>query len=259
MSGLIFFFCCCCCCCDDREKRPGVWAVLKSNIGKDFSRIAIPIQFNEPLSALQKWSEDIEYADMLDTAFRLTNPQERLAYIAAFHCSHYSDTMHRLYKPFNPILGETFELVRDDIGEGVRYFSEQVSHHPPVSACHSIGAIGWEYSTTLDVKNAFKGKDMEVYPQGTSHIRFPNGDHFTYKRATTCVRNIIVGRMWVDNVSFLFCVSSSSNLGMFAHRLFLKVRRGQDCEPQDGRLLRAHVQAVLIHQRRGGGGDWHSL
>lgn len=97
---------------DLREKRPGVWAVLKNNIGKDFSRISIPIQFNEPLSALQKWAEDLEYADLLDTAQRTVNPLERLAYVATFHCSHYSDTMHRLYKPFNPILGETFEAIR---------------------------------------------------------------------------------------------------------------------------------------------------
>lgn len=93
-----------------------------------------------------------------------------------------------------------------EIGDGFKYISEQVSHHPPVSACHSTGTVGWEYYTALEVKNAFKGKDMEVYPQGTSHVKFPNGDHITYKRATTCVRNIIVGKMWVDNVG-LFLLS----------------------------------------------------
>ena len=54
-------------------------------------------------------------------------PAERLAYVAAFAISPYSATT-RTAKPFNPILGETFEMLRDDLG--YRYFAEQVSHHP---------------------------------------------------------------------------------------------------------------------------------
>ena len=33
-------------------------------------------------------------------------------------------------KPFNPLLGETFELV----GKDYRFLAEQVSHHPPITA-----------------------------------------------------------------------------------------------------------------------------
>jgi len=35
-------------------------------------------------------------------------------------------------KPFNPLLGETFEYEQD----GFRLLLEQVSHHPPISALH---------------------------------------------------------------------------------------------------------------------------
>ena len=38
--------------------------------------------------------------------------QERLAYVAIFQISNYSTTMVRVNKPFNPILGETFECER---------------------------------------------------------------------------------------------------------------------------------------------------
>lgn len=34
-------------------------------------------------------------------------------------------------KPFNPILGETFQAVLSD---GSEIFLEQISHHPPISA-----------------------------------------------------------------------------------------------------------------------------
>ncbi len=46
----------------------------------------------------------------------------------------YAGTIHRaVKKPFNPLLGETYENIRDD--KGFRFISEKVSHHPPIMAC----------------------------------------------------------------------------------------------------------------------------
>lgn len=49
-------------------------------------------------------------------------------------------------KPFNPILGETFEFVSKDW----RYMSEQVSHHPPITAYHVEGK-GFTFSAQSNV------------------------------------------------------------------------------------------------------------
>ncbi|MEQ2217567.1 hypothetical protein XENOCAPTIV_014908, partial [Xenoophorus captivus] len=55
--------------------------------------------------------------------------------VAAFAVSGYSSTYYRAgSKPFNPLLGETYECIRED--KGFCFFSEQVSHHPPISTCH---------------------------------------------------------------------------------------------------------------------------
>ena len=51
--------------------------------------------------------------------------------------------------------GETYECIRDD--RGFRYVSEQVSHHPPVSACHAI-AKNWTWWQDFRVKTKFWGK-----------------------------------------------------------------------------------------------------
>lgn len=46
-------------------------------------------------------------------------------YIAAFAISGYSTaTFRNRYKPFNPVLGETYECIRED--RGFHYISEQV-------------------------------------------------------------------------------------------------------------------------------------
>jgi hypothetical protein len=45
----------------------------------------------------------------------------------------------RWAKPFNPILGETWEAALPD---GSRIYLEQISHHPPISAFQLQGPDG---------------------------------------------------------------------------------------------------------------------
>ena len=54
--------------------------------------------------------------------------------------------------------GETYECIRDD--RGFRYISEQVSHHPPVTACHAA-ANNWTWWQDFRVKTKFWGKVHE--------------------------------------------------------------------------------------------------
>jgi len=83
------------------------------------------VNFNEPLSFLQRLTEDFEYSDCLDNAAQCTDRFEQLAYVAAFAVSSYANVTVRTGKPFNPLLGETFECDRFD-ELGWRAFTEQV-------------------------------------------------------------------------------------------------------------------------------------
>lgn len=83
------------------------------------------VNFNEPLSMLQRLTEDLEYHELLDRAAKCENSLEQLCYVAAFTVSSYSTTVFRTSKPFNPLLGETFELDRLE-ENGYRSLCEQV-------------------------------------------------------------------------------------------------------------------------------------
>jgi len=75
---------------------------------------------------LQRITEDLEYSYLLDRASEKLDISERLAYTAAFAISVYSATAKRTTKPFNPLLGETFEFDRRaDLGW--RSLTEQVN------------------------------------------------------------------------------------------------------------------------------------
>jgi len=126
---------------DDRPKI-SLWGILKTMIGKDMSKMTLPVTFNEPTSLLQRVAEDMEYVDLLETAASRADSTERMVYVAAFAASEYASTIGRVAKPFNPLLGETYEYARPD--KGFRFLIEQVSHHPPIGAAWA-GAKSWDY------------------------------------------------------------------------------------------------------------------
>lgn len=53
----------------------------------------------------------MEYNYLLDLAAQEPNSLLRMAYIAAYSGTRYSSVVGRNQKPFNSLLGETFELV----------------------------------------------------------------------------------------------------------------------------------------------------
>lgn len=50
-----------------------LWSIMKNCIGKDLSKIPMPVNFNEPLSMLQRLAEDYEYSEVLDEAAKYIN------------------------------------------------------------------------------------------------------------------------------------------------------------------------------------------
>ncbi|KAJ9638275.1 hypothetical protein H2199_006962 [Coniosporium tulheliwenetii] len=184
---------------DDRPKI-SLWGILKSMIGKDMTKMTLPVSFNEPTSLLQRVAEDMEYTDLLDIAAERMDSTERMLYVAAFAASEYASTIGRVAKPFNPLLGETYEYARPD--KGYRFFIEQVSHHPPIGAAWAESPK-WDYYGESAVKSKFYGKSFDINPLGTwfLHLR-PTGsapELYTWKKVTTSVIGIITGTPTVDN------------------------------------------------------------
>ncbi|XP_027878433.1 oxysterol-binding protein-related protein 6 isoform X4 [Xiphophorus couchianus] len=175
-----------------------LWNILRNNIGKDLSKVSMPVELNEPLNTLQRMCEELEYSELLDKAAETENPFERMVLVAAFAVSGYSSTYYRAgSKPFNPLLGETYECIRED--KGFCFFSEQVSHHPPISACH-CESKNFTFWQDVRWKNKFWGKSMEILPIGSVNLTIPRfGDHYEWNKVTTCVHNILSGRRWIEH------------------------------------------------------------
>ena len=169
-------------------------------IGKDMTKMTLPVSFNEPTSLLQRVAEDLEYTDLLNTAADRLDSTERMVYVAAFAASEYCSTIGRVAKPFNPLLSETYEYVRPD--KGYRFFIEQVSHHPPIGAAWTEAAK-WDYYGESAVKSKFYGRSFDINPLGTWFLRLrpaSGGEElYTWKKVTSSVIGIITGSPTVDN------------------------------------------------------------
>ncbi|KAI8452217.1 Oxysterol-binding protein-domain-containing protein [Phakopsora pachyrhizi] len=146
-----------------------VFSFFKKNVGKDLSQVSFPISFNEPLSALQKLCEEFEYVDqVLRKAVRSKEPVSRLVYVTAYVISGYSGTKNRVVrKPFNPMLGETYECIRPD--KGFRFISEKVLHHPPSIAGYAEGE-GFKVEVNLTARQKFWGQSVEIIQEGLNRL-----------------------------------------------------------------------------------------
>ncbi|GAV51663.1 hypothetical protein ZYGR_0AF01340 [Zygosaccharomyces rouxii] len=187
----------------DEDDRPAIslWSVLKSMVGKDMTRMTLPVTFNEPTSLLQRVAEDLEYSELLDTASTFEDSSLRLLYVSVFTASSYASTIKRVAKPFNPLLGETFEYSRPD--KGYRFFTEQVSHHPVISATWTESAK-WDFWGESNVDTGFNGRSFNIKHLGLWYIKM-RPDHgqpeelYTWKKPNNTVIGILVGNPQVDN------------------------------------------------------------
>ncbi|KAK4961986.1 Oxysterol-binding protein 3 [Elasticomyces elasticus] len=215
-----------------KQPPPSIIGFLRKNAGKDLSTVTMPVTANEPTSLLQRLAESLEYPQLLDSAASSsTTPTERLMYVTAFALSYFSNNRVKeraIRKPFNPMLGETYELVREDLG--FRFVAEKVSHHPVRMACQaeSLNNGGWCFTQSPQPIQKFWGKSVELNTEGRARVILhgPN-ERYSWSQATCFLRNVIAGEKYVEPVQTMTVHCETSGMravatfkagGMFSGR-----------------------------------------
>ncbi|XP_061628597.1 oxysterol-binding protein-related protein 2-like isoform X3 [Phyllopteryx taeniolatus] len=195
-----------------------VTSILKKCIGMELSKIAMPVVFNEPLSFLQRLSEYMEHTHLIRRACGLPDSIDRMQVVAAFAVSAVASQWERTGKPFNPLLGETFELTRflfiffHREEDGYRLISEQVSHHPPISAFHAESLKQeFAFHGSIYPKLKFWGKSVEAEPKGTMTLELlKHKEAYTWTNPMCCVHNVIIGKLWIEQYGTVEIVNHST-------------------------------------------------
>ena len=155
---------------------------------------SLPILYNEPISMLQKQCEKFYYSNLLKEASNeKINKELKICYLIGFICGELSLNINRYLKPFNPILGETFEFFDNE--RQFRYFSEQVSHNPVITAymCESKDFVYFGDTRMKSSFKVFKGA-LEILFTNKTHILFKNTqDKFVFNKPKVYLSGIING------------------------------------------------------------------
>ena len=95
-----------------------------------------------------------------------------------------------------------------------RIVSEQVGHHPPVSAFHAEGLNPSDIGNQIDgedkhfifrgsmyPKIKFWGKSVEFQPKGTLTVELPMwNEQYTWSNVNCVIHNVMVGTLWLEHV-----------------------------------------------------------
>lgn len=180
------------------HERKHLWTNLYSNTRMDVAnmRVSLPIWLFEPTSALIRMAETFEYSYLLDRAACCSDLHLRHSLITAFVVSTFAHT-ERVRKPFNPLLGETFEYI-DPVTE-MKFYAEQVSHHPPVSVSR-VDAPTWYAGDVVNVNAKFQGNSVQITNTGDRYIVLKKWDErYTWTLPTALISNVFVGCTYVDH------------------------------------------------------------
>jgi hypothetical protein len=197
---------------------PSLIGFLRKNVGKDLSTISMPVSANEPISLLQRFAEQLEYAHVLDTAASHKVPTQRVLLVAAFAISQFSSSRCKeraIRKPFNPMLGETFELVRTEkeVPGGFRLLVEKISHRPVRVACQA-DSTNWSFSQSPTLTQKFWGKSAELITEGRVRIalRLLGGreELYSWNSATVFLRNVVMGEKYMEPVGTMTVTNEST-------------------------------------------------
>ena len=197
---------------------PSLIAFVRKNVGKDLSTISMPVSANEPLSLCQRVAEQLEYAQLLDQAAQQKEAKDRLVYVTAFAISQFSNNRAKeraIRKPFNPLLGETFEMVRSDadVPGGFRLIVEKVTHRPVRMAMQADSA-SWSFAQSPAPSQKFWGKSAELTTEGRVRVslRLPDGSDelYSWTLATMFLRNVVMGEKYVEPVGTMHVNNETS-------------------------------------------------
>src|SRR5947207_2485349 len=131
------------------------WQLL-ATIRGDLSNIAAPPFLLAPQSLVEFPSYWAEHPSIFVAPAAESDPQKRALlvlkwFLSAFKQQYYvgRDVKEGVKKPLNAFLGEVFLASWSDGSATTKVISEQVSHHPPITACyvwsdeHGVRAEGY--------------------------------------------------------------------------------------------------------------------
>ena len=202
---------------ESNEKSSKVMAFLIKSLGKNFlagnelTNVSMPIFINDERTLLEitayRLINALDYLVPAADAMKI----ERMKLMTCFLISNISHNLYG-YKPFNPILGETFQCDIKSNTEGISNLSvycEQTSHHPPILnyyASHELFKI-YGYRG-VSIKGGTNSIESNI--KGETYIKYNDGTCISFHYGDFLMTGILVGQRKV-NFTGNFVIKDETN------------------------------------------------
>lgn len=138
----------------------------------------------------------MEFSHILDVAAKEQDPIRRMALAGLFFAINVTTIEKFPAKPFNPMLGETYEYV---IPGKCTYLAEQVSHHPPISAFEFKGEAGYKRYGTVKLQTSLSTGSLSFYNPYKEYFEFPLFEEkFEFMPGNKSIHNLIMGSPYLE-------------------------------------------------------------
>lgn len=98
-------------------------------------------------------------------------------------------------KPFNPILGETFQAKVGDL----QMYLEQTSHHPPIFNFYFICPLFKSYGySAMEVHSS--ANSMTADNSGKMYVQFKDGTLYKIKPPKMQISGLMIGKRYINYI-----------------------------------------------------------
>ena len=238
--------------CTDKEvikRQSGVLTDLLKQIFTKFSimQVSLPVRIFEPRSTCERIADFWRFAPYyLTNAAASRDVVERFKQVITFGISGLYCASQQL-KPFNPLLGETFE---GGFADGTKIYIEHTSHHPPMTHFYMAGPNDiYKMHGRYVYKVRLSANTLEALQDGPNIIEFPNGQKVIFRYPKIKIHGMIFGRRTIYPSGVMYFEDPVNNLraavvfnygkgrGLFSSR-----KKGTKIDDFDG---------IMYHSKKG--------
>jgi len=171
--------------------------------GIELFRIQVPIFIIQPVSFLEKMSTYSRPNALILAAPLENDAERRFLKVLGWVLSNWSTVPRKGIvgsKPLNPIIGESFKATWDHDGSQTQYISEQVSHHPPVTALYTFNEkLGFAYSGFVHPKTSFNVNSVDAVMEGQFRIDIlPHKEQYKVLQPSVSAGGILMGEQLIE-------------------------------------------------------------
>lgn len=180
---------------DLKERQKGVLSEILKNLGtkilsgKKIVGLSLPVRIFEPRSQIERILDIFHlFPHYMPKASKTKDTVERIKLIISSIAGCISHNPSQL-KPFNPLLGETFQGRFD---EKTKIYGEHISHHPAISF-FDVEGEGWRLFGQWTYNAEIGVNKFLIFNEGWINLVFEDGEKFKIMFPCIEMKGMLVG------------------------------------------------------------------